>query len=96
MINSSDRKKLRALAHHLEPSVIIGKRGYNDGVRISIEEILDKRELIKVKFNEHKDSKKMFSHKIESDTKSHIVGMIGNITILYRQNPDTEKRSIKI
>ena len=96
MINSSDRKTLRALAHHLEPSVIIGKHGYNDGVRISIEEILDKRELIKVKFNEHKDSKKMLSHKIESDTKSHIVGMIGNVTILYKQNSDPEKRSIAI
>ena len=96
MINSSDRKKLRSIAHHLEPSVIIGKNGYNDGVKVSIEELLDKRELIKIKFNDHKSLKKVISKEIESDTNSYVVGMIGNITILYKQNKDPEKRTIEI
>jgi len=94
MINSSNRKKLRALAHHLDPSIIIGKNGYNEGVKISIEEVLNKKELIKIKFNEYKSSKKTLSKNIEKDTNSHIVGIIGNITILYRQNEDLEKRIV--
>ena len=54
MLNSSDRKKLRGFAHHLEPSIIIGKHGYNEGAKQSINESLSKNELIKIKFVEHK------------------------------------------
>ena len=96
MINSSQRKKLRAIAHHLDPSIIIGKNGYNDGVKQSIDEILLKNELIKIKFNDHKKDKYNISHHIETDLNAFIVGAIGNITILYKQHPDPEKRKITI
>ena len=96
MINSSQRKKLRAMAHHLEPMVIIGKSGYNDGAKQSIDESLVKNELIKIKFNDHKKNKKNISQNIESDLQAYIVGSIGNIIILYKQNPDFDKRKISI
>ena len=35
MINSKQRSKLRSLAHHIKPSVYIGKSGLTDGVYAS-------------------------------------------------------------
>ena len=51
LIDSSQRKKLKALAHHLKPVVNIGKEGVSDGVIHSISEKLEKNELIKIKFS---------------------------------------------
>ena len=58
MINSKQRSKLRSIAHHIKPSVYIGKSGLTDGVYASISESLDSQELIKVKFNDNKELKK--------------------------------------
>ena len=96
MLNSSDRKKLRGLAHHLEPSIIIGKHGYSEGVKQSIDESLTKHELIKIKFNEHKKEKKSISDSIASDLSAQIIGAIGNISIFFKQHPDPEKRTISL
>jgi RNA-binding protein len=49
-----------------------------------------------VKFAEFKESKKEISEEIAKATKSEKVGLIGNIAILYRQQPDQEKRKFKI
>ena len=60
MINSKQRSKLRSMAHHLKPVVIIGKLGIVDGAIKSINNALDDHELIKVKLSNDKDVKKQF------------------------------------
>jgi RNA-binding protein len=90
------RRHLRALAHHLDPICLVGKNGVSDTLIGSIDAALDARELIKVKFNDCKPEKKELSALIEQRTRSHLVGLIGNIAILYRRHPDPEKRSIDI
>ena len=95
-LNSSQRKKLKTLAHHLDPVIHIGKEGFNDGVAHSISENLEKRELIKVKFYQHKDDKKKISEKILSKTKSEIISIIGNTLIIYKQSNNPKNRQIKL
>jgi RNA-binding protein len=95
-LKGSQRKNLRSQAHHLKPLVIIGRNGINQQVIGSVDLALKDHELIKVKFGEFKDAKKEISAEIAQATKSEVVGIIGNIAILYRQHPQTEKRKIKI
>ena len=95
-LKGSQRKYLRAQAHHLKPLVIIGARGVTEQLLGSVDLALKDHELIKVKFGEFKESKKEISEEIAKATKSEMVGLIGNIAILYRQNPNPEKRKIKI
>ncbi len=95
-LKSSQRKYLRAQAHHLKPIVIIGAKGVTQQLIGSVDLALKDHELIKVKFGEFKESKKEISDEIAQATKSEVVGLIGNIAILYRQNPDPEKRKIKV
>ncbi len=95
-LSSSQRSYLRSQAHHLEPVVLIGKHGIIDGTIESIDRVLEARELIKIKFREFKDEKLSLSEKITELTNSQIVGVIGHTVIIFRQNPDPDKRQIHI
>ena len=95
-MNSQIRKMLRSQAHHLEPVVLIGKHGITDGTIESIDRVLEARELIKIKFREFKDEKLSLSEKIVELTNSQVVGVIGHTVIIFRQNPDSDKRQIHI
>jgi RNA-binding protein len=95
-MNSSQRKQLRALAHHLTPVSYVGKNGLSPALIESVRVALDDHELIKVKFIEGKEERKASSEKIAAETDSNLVGLIGNIAILYREHPDPEKRTIAL
>ena len=67
MLNSRQKKFLRAKAHHLKPAVLIGKSGVTGGCLKSIDGAIKSHELIKVKFLEHKDElEKMKSKEMNS------------------------------
>ena len=95
-LSSSQRSYLRSQAHHLEPVVLIGKHGITDGTIESIDRVLEARELIKIKFREFKDEKLSLSEKIAELSNSQVVGVIGHTVIIFRQNPDSDKRQIHI
>ena len=95
-LSSSQRSYLRSQAHHLEPVVLIGKDGITDGTIESIDRVLEARELIKIKFREFKDEKLSLLEKITELTNSQVVGVIGHTVIIFRQNPDPDKRQIHI
>ena len=95
-LSSSERKYLRGQAHHLEPVVLICKNGIKDCTIESINKVLQTRELIKIKFREFKDEKLSLSEKIAELTNSQVVGVIGHTVIIFRQNPDSDKRQIHI
>ena len=95
-LSSSQRSYLRSKAHHLEPVVLIGKYGITDGAIESIDRVLEARELIKIKFCELKDEKLSLSEKIIELTNSQVVGVIGHMVIIFRQNPDSDKRQVHI
>ncbi|HSG38081.1 MAG TPA: ribosome assembly RNA-binding protein YhbY [Thermoanaerobaculia bacterium] len=94
-ITGAQRKYLRGMAHHLTPLVQVGKNGLTDAVVKSIDEALDIHELIKVRMGEPEDKKAM-ADEIAQRTRSARVGLIGHIVILYRRQPDPEKRTIDL
>ena len=96
MINSKQRSKLRSLAHHIKPSVYIGKSGLTDGAFKSINESLDSHELIKVKFNNSKASKADLANSAEKKLSAFVVGSVGNTLIMFRPNEDHEQRKYSI
>jgi RNA-binding protein len=95
-LKGSIRKYLRGLAHHLKPMVYVGHKGLTDNFFEAVNQALDEHELIKIKFNSFKHEKKELAKEIEQQTRSEMVGLIGNIAILYRQHHDAEKRTIQL
>tara|TARA_B100000519_G_C13884989_1_gene270056 strand:- start:62 stop:358 length:297 start_codon:yes stop_codon:yes gene_type:complete len=95
-LSSKQRKYLRSKAHHLKPVVTIGKAEFSQSVIDNVDSCLKSHELIKIKFSHHKDEKIEIIDKINSAINSQVVGSIGNIMIVFRQNLDLDKRIYKI
>jgi RNA-binding protein len=98
ILKGFQKKYLKGLAHGMKPVVFVGQKGFSPSVIKAVEEALNTHELIKVKFIEfkEKDQKKKISDAIEKETASGVVGMIGHMTIFYRQHKDPEKRKITL
>jgi len=95
-LKGSQRTYLLGLANSLKPVVQIGKNGLSPEVLTMIRQALDSHELIKIKFLEFKQERKILSKTIAEQTNAELIGIIGHVAIYYKQNPDTEKRVIPI
>lgn len=89
-ISASEKKNLKAKAHHLKPVVQIGHKGMTKALIKAIDDALIAHELIKIQFLDFKEEKRELAQEISKETGSVIVGMIGNVLILYRKNPEDE------
>ena len=93
---TAHKKFLRGLAHHLQPVVFLGQKGITDTFIHSINEALNRHELIKIKFVDFKEKsqKKEITQEIVQKAECELVGVIGHMAVLYRQQKDPEKRKI--
>ena len=93
-LSSRQRRYLQKTAHSLEPVVMIGREGLSPAVLNAVDVALQHHELIKLKFQSHKEDKAGMVSTIEGELKAEVVRIIGNIAILYRENPDEDLRRI--
>ena len=93
-LNGKQKNNLRAQAHHLDPQIQIGKNGLTPEQVTQIKKALNDHELIKIKFNAHKNQKTTLSQEITTKTESEQIDLIGNTLIIYKKHPDPEKRQI--
>ena len=95
-LTSLQRSYLRKCAHHIDPIVHIGKNGLSTGTKKSINNALEAKELIKIKFLNFKEKKRKYAEDICASENCHIIGIVGNIVILFRQQLDKEKQNYKL
>lgn len=95
-LTSTQRKYLRGLAHALEPLVHVGRGGVNEGVLSATRRALEDHELIKVKIGADRETRARMANEIERACDADLAGAVGTIAILYRQNPDPQKRRIEL
>jgi RNA-binding protein len=96
MLSSKQRSLLTSLASRDCVVQTLGKHGVTEAFLSQIEGLLAHHELIKVKFLDFKDEKRGISEEIASRTRAELVRLIGNNAILYRPNPDPEKRRVAL
>lgn len=87
-MNAAEIRKLRAAAHNLNPVVMIGQAGLTAAVLAEIDSALNTHELIKIKIRAEKAERTQISRQICSDTGAELIQEIGQITVVYRKNPD--------
>ncbi|MCB0344426.1 MAG: ribosome assembly RNA-binding protein YhbY [Bdellovibrionales bacterium] len=95
-LTSAQRKHLRGLAHHLDPIVMVGQKGITPELIAEVSRALSDHELIKVRFTDYKDQRKVLSEQIAAESEGSIAGIIGNHLILYKEHPDKDKRQIEL
>lgn len=95
-LTGKQKAYLKKLIHDTKPVVMIGGKGVSEQVIRTINEELEMKELIKIKFVEFKEQKKELFPQIAEKVDAIAIDLIGNMGILYRQNADPEKQIIKI
>lgn len=95
-LSGKQRQALRGIAHSLQPVVRVGDKGLSETVMAEIEGALDRHELIKVKLDAERGARGELSEAIAERTGATLVGAIGRVVILYRQNPDVAKRRVEV
>ncbi len=92
-LTSKQRQYLKGLAHPLNPLVQIGREGMSDGVITMISDELTRRELLKVKISKNSGlDKKEAAQALAVKTAAALVQLIGKTVILYRPNPELDRR----
>ena len=88
-LNGRQKRKLRALAHSLEPVVQIGQRGVTQAVALQVDRALGDHELIKVRLGaESPIDRDEAANLLTPQTGGEVAGMVGRVLILYRPHPD--------
>lgn len=95
-LTSAQRKWLRGQAHPLKPIVRLGKQGLTEAVLVQIDAALEDHELIKVQAVLSKEGKEELSRTLAQRLRCQVAGLIGHVLILYRRQPDPEKRRIEL
>ena len=95
MISTKERAFLRGLAQKLDPVVQIGKGGITDNVLTSIDLVLDKRELIKIRLlpNSLLDTKTAMEQ-ICGGLGADPVQQIGSIVVVYKKSKRKDAKHI--
>jgi RNA-binding protein len=86
-VNNADKKKFKAQAHALKPVIMIGHAGLTAAVLTEIELALDFHELIKIRIRAEREDREHISHEICTATKAELLQKIGQISVIYRKNP---------
>jgi RNA-binding protein len=91
VLSNKEARKLRSLGHHLTPLAMLGREGLSDTVLASVDVLLSKRELLKVKVqNNCPLDRRAAAEKLGLASGAAVAQVIGRMILLYRPNPDLE------
>jgi len=87
-LSDSQRRYLRALAHHRKPVVTVGARGIGPGVLRELDLSLARHELVKVRVAGDRDERRARIEELAAATSAEVVQAIGGVAVLYRPAPE--------
>ncbi len=91
-LTGKQRRFLRAEAHLLQPTVMIGKEGLSATVLEATREALLAHELIKVRVLESAPlDRQQLAEALPPLVKAELAGLIGRILVLYKRHPHKPK-----
>lgn len=89
MLTAAERKLLKAMAHKLEPVVLIGAKGLTDEVVAEIGRALDTHQLIKVRAaGLERADRDSALREILQRTGAEQVQQLGKVFVLFRKKED--------
>ncbi|MBU9713376.1 ribosome assembly RNA-binding protein YhbY [Evansella tamaricis] len=95
MLTSKQKRYLKSKAHHLKPIFQVGKGGVNKNLIQQVWDALEARELIKVSVLQNcEEDKEEVAESIADGAKAHIVQVIGNTIVFYKES--REKKTIEL
>ena len=92
MISTKDRSKLKSISMGLQDGVLIGKDGVTDNVLVSIDKLLEAKEIVKIKALQNSDVEpKDLCEELCSTLNAEPVLVIGSKVVIYRRRSNDDK-----
>ena len=89
-LTNAQKRDLKARAQRLEPIVKLGHGGMSEAFLQGMNEALALHELVKMKFSDHKEEKKILAPQIAERTGSSLVAQVGNVAVFFRPKAEPE------
>lgn len=91
--DSATRRRLKRIAHHLHPVVLVGEQGVTEAVVAETQRALDDHELIKVRLHsEDRELRQTLADDLALACGAAVIQRIGKIAVLFRKNPEPKAR----
>ena len=91
-LSESQKKFLRGLGHGLKPMLMVGDAGLSDSLLSEFETTLAHHELIKVRVRiGDRQARDAIIDELCTQGSAAVIQRVGNMALLYRQNPDKKK-----
>jgi RNA-binding protein len=89
-LSGKQRRKLRALGHHLEVVVQVGQQGLTPGVLAAVEQALFDHELIKVRVPEGRERRDV-AEQLARETGAEVAQVLGRTALLFKKREEDSK-----
>lgn len=94
-LTGKQRRHLRALGHHLDPLVQLGKLGLTDGIIAAVDAALEQHELVKVRIGtECPEDRHDVAERLPPLVRAELGQVLGRTLLLYRRHPKEPKISL--
>lgn len=88
MLTPKYKQQLKAQAHKLNPTVLLGNQGLTPAVMAEIDRALTDHELIKIRIpGIERSQRKEICQQICAKLQAELVQQVGHICTIYRKNP---------
>ena len=92
LLTPAERKVHRALAHHLDPVVMVGQEGLTPAVIKAIDQAMNAHGLIKVRvLSEDRSLRETMLLSLAEDLNAAPIQHIGKLLVLWRPQPEKER-----
>lgn len=92
MLTGKQKRFLRAKAHHEKPIFQVGKSGVSENMIIQLQDVLEKRELIKIRILQNcLENKHDIADEITAKSGAQLVQIIGYNIILYKESEENKQ-----
>jgi RNA-binding protein len=92
-LSQKEMRQLRARAQTLKAVLKVGKQGLSPEFLQALDEALNHRELLKVKFDDFKEARRELAPEMAVRSRSLLVTLVGNVAVLYRPKPPADPAS---
>jgi len=94
-LSEAQKKFLRGLGHALKPLIMVGEAGLSKSVLAEFESTLAHHELIKVSVRVgDRKTRDEIIEKLCTTAAALLVQRVGNMALLYRENPEKKKKIV--
>jgi len=87
---------LRGIGQTWRPAIHVGKNGIDPAFLAELARVLDKDELVKVRFAGRPDNRRELAQQMAEAAGAELVGVIGHTVLLFHEHPDPQRRQIRL